>query len=144
MGVYEFKAGRHFLVRVPKGAELVGFITELIRRRNIRQGEISAIGAVADAAIGFYDQQTHEYHEVELTGGLEIVSLTGNISLKDGIPHAHMHVGLADHSGAMFGGHLSRATVFLTEIVIHEFLGIEKKELERLPDESTGLSCWPA
>jgi len=142
VGVYEFKAGRRFLVRVPKGAELVGYITELIQKENIRQGEITAIGAVADATIGFYDQQTHEYHEVELTGGLEIVSLTGNISLKDGKPHLHAHAGLADHSGAMFGGHLSRATVFLTEIVIHEFVNNTAKELERVPDETTGLSCW--
>ncbi len=139
MGLYEFKEGRRFLVRVPRDEELVAFIDRLINEQGIAQGFISGIGAVAEAVIGFYDQQTHDYREVELTGGLEIVSLLGNISRREGRCHAHLHVGLADHSGAMYGGHLGRAVVFLTELVIVEFTG---RELERLPDESTGLVCW--
>ncbi len=140
MGLYEFKEGRRFLVRVTRGEELVAFIDRLINEQEIAQGFISGIGAVAEATIGFYDQQTHDYREVELTGGLEIVSLLGNVSRREGRCHAHLHVGLADHSGAMYGGHLGRATVFLTELVIVEFTG---RELERLPDEATGLVCWP-
>jgi len=140
VGVYEFKEGRRFLVRVPKGEELVAFVDRLVNEKGIKQGLISGIGAVAEAVIGFYDQETHDYHEVELAGGLEIVSLLGNISQREGRCHAHLHVGLADHSGAMYGGHLGRAVVFLTELVIVEFTG---RELERLPDEATGLVCWP-
>ncbi len=140
MGVYEFKEGRRLLARVPKGTELVGHITGLLVEHDIRQGFISGIGALADAALGFYDQQTHEYHEMKLFGGLEIVSLLGNISLRDGAPHAHLHAGLAGHDGKVYGGHLARGTVFLTELVIIEFTG---RELERLPDEPTGLVCWP-
>jgi len=140
VGLYEFKEGRRFLVRVTRGEELVAFIDRLINEQEIAQGFISGIGAVAEATIGFYDQQTHDYREVELTGGLEIVSLLGNVSRREGRCHAHLHVGLADHSGAMYGGHLGRATVFLTELVIVEFTG---RELERLPDEATGLVCWP-
>jgi len=139
VGLYEFKEGRRFLVRVPRDEELVAFIDRLINEQGIAQGFISGIGAVAEAVIGFYDQQTHDYREVELTGGLEIVSLLGNISRREGRCHAHLHVGLADHSGVMYGGHLGRAVVFLTELVIVEFTG---RELERLPDESTGLVCW--
>jgi predicted DNA-binding protein with PD1-like motif len=140
VGLYEFKEGRRFLVRVPRDEELVAFIDRLINEHGIAHGFISGIGAVAEATIGFYDQKTHDYREVELTGGLEIVSLLGNISRREGRCHAHLHVGLADHSGAMYGGHLGRAVVFLTELVIVEFTG---RELERLPDEATGLVCWP-
>jgi predicted DNA-binding protein with PD1-like motif len=140
LGLYEFKEGRRFLVRVPRGEELVAYVDRLVNEHGIAQGFISGIGAVADAAIGFYDQTTHAYHELELSGGLEIVSLLGNLSRREGRCHAHLHVGLADHSGTMYGGHFSRATVFLTELVIVEFTG---RELERLPDEATGLVCWP-
>lgn len=140
MGLYEFSEGRRFLVRVPKGEELVAYVDRLINEQGIAQGFISGIGAVAEAVIGFFDQETHGYRELELTGGLEIVSLLGNISRREGRCHAHLHVGLADHSGAMYGGHLGRAVVFLTELVVVEFTG---RELERLPDDATGLVCWP-
>jgi hypothetical protein len=140
VGLYEFSEGRRFLVRVPKGEELVAYVDRLINEQGIAQGFISGIGAVAEAVIGFFDQETHGYRELELTGGLEIVSLLGNISRREGRCHAHLHVGLADHSGAMYGGHLGRAVVFLTELVVVEFTG---RELERLPDDATGLVCWP-
>ena len=140
MGTYTMDEGRRLLVRVPKGVELVGYIAELLREQDVRQGFISGIGALADAAVGFYDQQTHAYHELELAGGHEIVSLLGNISLRDGAPHAHLHAALAGHDGKVIGGHLARGTVFLTELVIVEFTG---RELERVFDEPTGLICWP-
>jgi len=140
VGLYEFNEGRRFLVRVPKGEELVAYVDRLVNEHGIAQGFISGIGAVAEATIGFYDQKTHDYREVELTGGLEIVSLLGNVSRREGRCHAHLHVGLADHEGRMYGGHLGRATVFLTELVIVEFTG---RELERVPDDATGLVCWP-
>ncbi len=141
MGFHEFKEGRRFLVRVPRGEELAAFVDDLINEHRIGQGFISGIGAVAEATIGFYDQDTRKYQELELTGGLEIVSLLGNISQRKGHCHAHLHIGLADHEGRMYGGHLGKAEVFLTELVIVEFTGCE---LERIPDEATGLVCWPA
>jgi len=140
LGLYEFKEGRRFLVRVPRDEELVAFINGLINEHRIEQGFITGIGAVSEATIGFYDQDTREYRESTLTGGLEIASLLGNISQKEGRSHAHLHIGLADHEGRMYGGHLSGARVFLTELVIVEFTDCE---LERVPDESTGLVCWP-
>ncbi|MCK4594986.1 DNA-binding protein [bacterium] len=140
MGLYELREGRRFLVRVPRGEELVAHVDDLINEHGIEQGFISGIGAVSEATIGFYDQDTHEYRELDLTGGIEIVSLLGNISQKEGRSHAHLHIGLADHEGRMYGGHLSGARVFLTELVIVEFTG---RELERVPDEATGLVCWP-
>ncbi len=125
MGLYELREGRRFLVRAPKGVELVAFVGDLINEHGIGQGLITGIGAVSEATIGFYDQDTREYRESTLTGGLEIVSLLGNISQKEGRSHAHLHIGLADHEGRMYGGHLSGARVFLTELVIVEFTGRE-------------------
>jgi predicted DNA-binding protein with PD1-like motif len=73
---------------------------------------------------------------------MEIVSLYGNISLKDGKPFAHVHVVLSDAKGNGRGGHLlpGRTPVFACELIIEEFDG---EPPVRLNDENTGLALWP-
>ena len=63
----------------------------------------------------------------------EIVSVVGTISTAG----AHVHLGLADASGAGVGGHLISATVFTTaEIVLGEVPGLA---FERRFDDATGF-----
>jgi predicted DNA-binding protein with PD1-like motif len=72
---------------------------------------------------------------------MEIVSLYGNVSLKDGRPFAHLHVVLPDEQGNGKGGHLvaGGAPVFACEVTIEEYSG---PELVRNFDEQTGLFLW--
>ena len=71
---------------------------------------------------------------------LEILSCTGNISIKEGRPFVHAHIMLADIHGATIGGHLfSDTVVFAGEIEIVELVGTP---LERRHDEVTGLMLW--
>jgi hypothetical protein len=63
----------------------------------------------------------------------EIVSVVGTISCEG----AHIHLGLADATGAGVGGHLISATVFTTaEIVLGEVPGLA---FERRFDDATGF-----
>jgi predicted DNA-binding protein with PD1-like motif len=71
---------------------------------------------------------------------LEITSLTGNVSIKDGKPLVHVHVTLADKKGNAFGGHLAEGTiVFACEVCIQVFQG---EPLKRGFDKTTGLPLW--
>ena len=69
-----------------------------------------------------------------------MVSLLGNISLKDGEPFAHIHVALGDPEGRVYGGHLISGEVFVAEVFVQELLG---EPLERKPQEN-GLALWDA
>jgi len=126
--------------RLPHGSDLLEAITDICMKRNIRLGRVEALGAVTRARLGFYDQQTREYEYFTLEMPLEIASLVGNISLKEGRPMVHAHVTLADGEGRAFGGHLaSGTTIFACEVIIESFGG---PVFDRKFDPQTGLALW--
>jgi predicted DNA-binding protein with PD1-like motif len=133
---------RRFMGRLDMGADLLEALEEQCRVHSISLGEVRALGAVTKARVGFYHQKEREYHFLDFDQPLEIVSLTGNISLKDGRPLVHAHVTLADAAGRALGGHLAPGTeVFACEFVIQEYEA--REALSRGFDEETGLFLWP-
>lgn len=135
-----FSKGRAFLFRVPEGEELLRYITEFAGKNNVLIGSISGIGSLRNPKIGYFDENAGEYRILELEGLYELVSLMGNISLKDEKPFAHIHVSLGGPDGKLYGGHLVEGEVFVAEVLIQELLG---EPLERKPREN-GLSLWDA
>ena len=72
-----------------------------------------------NTTIGRYDGK--EYAKTVLADSLEVLSLQGNVSVKEGEPFIHLHVSLADHDFAARGGHLFEATVSMViELAIAE------------------------
>jgi predicted DNA-binding protein with PD1-like motif len=134
-------AGRKLMGRLAKGADLLEALEEQCRLNNITLGEVRALGAVTKARVGYYKQDIQKYMFLELDRPLEILSLIGNISLKDGQPMVHAHVTLSDEDGRAFGGHLAPGTlIFACEFVIQE----DKSDqvLQRTLDTETGLFLW--
>jgi predicted DNA-binding protein with PD1-like motif len=133
--------GRKIMGRLAKGADLLGALEEQCRAHNITLGEVRAIGAVTKARIGYYQQDIQKYMFIDLNRPLEILTLIGNVSLKDGQPMVHAHVTLGDEEGRAFGGHLAAgAPVFACEFVIQECKS--EKVFQRAMDEETGLFLW--
>jgi len=137
----EIKPVRQIMGRLAKGADLLGALEEQCRLHNITLGEVRAIGAVTKARVGYYQQDIQKYMFLDLDRPLEILTLIGNVSLKDGKPMVHAHVTLSDEDGRAFGGHLAAgAPVFACEFVIQEFKS--GKVFQRGLDEETGLFLW--
>ncbi len=133
--------GRLLMGRLPKGYDLLAELTRICQDNRITLGEVRAIGAVERAKIGYYDMQSREYQWLELDQELEILSLVGNVSLKDGEVFVHAHITLGDDKGRAFGGHLAEGTkVFACEYAIQEYKSSTR--LQRLWDEPTGLYLW--
>jgi uncharacterized protein len=127
--------------RVPQGEDLLGYLNQVCLDEGIEAGQVSAIGAVSKAQIGFYDQAKQEYGFIDLNEPMEIVSLMGNVSLKDGKPFVHAHIVLGDHEGKLFGGHLAEgAPVFACEFIITKF--DSEQDFVRSLDQGTGLFLW--
>jgi uncharacterized protein len=138
----EIKPVRQIMGRLAKGADLLGALEEQCLVHNITLGEVRALGAVAKARVGFYQQAIQKYMYLDLDRPLEILSLIGNISLKDGKPMVHAHVTLSDDQGRAFGGHLAAGTViFACEFVIQECRS--DQVFQRGLDDDTGLFLWP-
>lgn len=134
------KIKRSILGQLPYGSDLFDAMTELVQKENIRLGRISGIGATTHAVVAFYDQNTKKYNPLEFPGGMEILNLQGNVSLRDGKPFVHIHVVLGDPQGNVFGGHLLQGTkLFACEVTVDE---LEGDELVRAHDDRTGLYLW--
>ena len=136
----EFNQHRIFMGRLPYNKDLIKSIENFCKEANIKTGEFSAIGALSSVTTGIYDQKQQVYVTAEEKGEFEILSCTGNISIKDNAPMAHAHIILCGEDGRTFGGHLfSESIIFAGEIVLRELKG---EILIRVYDETTGLMLW--
>ncbi len=126
--------------RLPHGSDLLDSLNQLCADTKVTLGRIEAIGAVQEARLQYYDQSKKQYQELRVKRPLEIVSLIGNVSLKENQPMVHAHICLADDEGNAFGGHLAPGTiVFACEFTLTRLDG---PALEREQDTQTGLPLW--
>lgn len=141
MAVYKTIESKQIIMgKLSHGGDLLGELTDVCQKENIVLGTVQAIGAVQKATIGYYDQDQRQYQFVELNKHLEIASLSGNISLRDGKPMVHAHVTLSDDKYTCFAGHLAPGTiVFACEFIITVCAG---SAFNREHDEETGLPLW--
>lgn len=137
----EYSIKRTMIGQIQQGADLYNSIMRIIQENGITIGRVTGMGAVQRAKLAYYDQREMKYREVSFTEPMEIVSLYGNISIKEGKPFAHVHVTLTDEHGKAHGGHLlpDHTPVFACEIIIEELDG---DKLVRNVDEKTGLALW--
>jgi hypothetical protein len=136
----ELAVRRVLMGRLRRGDDLLGALTDVCNTSGIHLGQLRAIGAVEQAVFGSYDQQSWQYTYLTMKQPLELLSLIGNVSLREGEVALHAHVVLGDEAGSTCGGHLAEGTrVFACEYIIEEFSG---SDLSRVRDEQTGLPLW--
>ena len=135
-----YKLKRTILGQFPHGTDLLDGLTQLVQKESIRSGRIHGIGATTYAIVAYYDQNTKKYNSMEFKGGMEILNMHGNVSVRDGKPFVHVHMLLSDPQGKVFGGHLMPGTkLWACEVFIDEYEG---EDLVRGQDEKTGLFLW--
>ncbi|MBU2550673.1 MAG: DUF296 domain-containing protein [Proteobacteria bacterium] len=138
---HDVRPVRQVLGRLAFGDDLLVALTRICEDEGIMLGRVSAIGALSEARIGFYDQAAAEYIYHDLAMQLELIDLVGNVSEKEGRPFVHAHVTLGRRDGGVVGGHLFEGSmVFACEYVI-EVLESEGRFTRRF-DPQTGLFLW--
>ncbi|WP_424245761.1 hypothetical protein Dip510_000699 [Elusimicrobium posterum] len=135
-----YLTGRTYIFRLPKGKDLLDALTAFCHDNQIKCGFVNGIGAVENATLGYYDQAKKKYDKIVLDEEHELLSLTGNVSIKDNRPFIHAHATLSDKEGNVKGGHLQLGTkIFSAEMYIQELVGEPKVRKE---DKATKLSLW--
>lgn len=135
-----YDSGKIYKGRLPRNEDLINSMTKLVKELDIKSGHIQVLGAVRNATIGYFNQNTTEYKYIEIGKPMEILHCTGNISLLNGEPMIHAHIILGDEEGRAFGGHLAENTkIYVAELILKEFIGEPK---ERVIDEESGLTLW--
>ena len=127
-----------FVVVFDTGEEIAAGLKKLAREQNLAGSSFKAIGALSHAKFGWLNWQTKKY---ELAGDLseqvELLSLIGDIALKDGEPQVHAHMVVGRRDGTAHGGHLIEAHVRPTcELVLTE----NPAHLQKQIDPESGLA----
>ncbi|WP_121820964.1 PPC domain-containing DNA-binding protein [Halostella salina] len=134
----EVETTGEYLARLDNGADWREEIEGLAAEADADAAWFAAMGAVQDAEVWFYDQETFEYEPVEFDEHLEVAGCVGNVSWLNGDRFAHTHATLSRPDGEALAGHLNAATVFAGEVYMRTF----DTTLEREHDETTDLDLW--
>jgi predicted DNA-binding protein with PD1-like motif len=131
MKVWEYPDREAFLVRVDRGEEMMDTIRAVAREKRIEAARVSGIGALENAELGYFDVNQKEYLRMKLPGSWELLSLAGNISLRDSDVMPHIHVILGNVDLECRGGHLFSGVVSVTgEIFIETLPGALHREMD--------------
>ena len=135
--MYSKLCGDTWVLRLEIGEEVLESIMALCKKENILCAEISGIGAASVAEVGIYNIDEKKYYKNVIQGPLEIVSMLGSVTQKDGEPYLHIHASFSGKSAQCVGGHLNSAVIGVTaEIFIRKIDG----EVKRTVHPVTGIN----
>jgi len=133
------EADGRILVNLARGEDLRSKIEGLARDLGVQAARVSAIGALEDPVLGWWDLEARVYHKQVFPGVWELVSLDGNLSLLEGKPFLHMHATISGHDYAVKGGHLFEGKV---GVMVELFMDPYPTPLARKMSEDVGLPAW--
>ena len=138
--MYSFtRDGDKFVVSIDNHQELVSALAAFCEEQGIHAGEISGLGAVSSATLRFLNPLTKHYVDKTFDEQMEISSLVGNISEKDGKAYLHLHANFGRSDYTVIGGHLLCTTINgACEVVVTRF----GCKMGRHFDEETGLNLY--
>ena len=132
-----------WIVVMDRGQKLMSTLTEIAAEKNIQGGHIVGIGAVENVELGAYVLDTKEYIRKTFDESeYELISLNGNITLKDESPFIHAHTAIGRHDFSLFGGHLFEAEIAVTaEFYITPFGVMPERQMNDLVGLATIQKC---
>lgn len=107
-----------YILRLERGEDVLPILTDFCIQKGIASGSFTAIGALKNAKIGYYDLVAKQYGSKHYPEEMEVASMTGNIALVDSKPFIHAHAvlsGIREGSeNQCVGGHVFEAAVAVT------------------------------
>jgi predicted DNA-binding protein with PD1-like motif len=108
------------------GDEIASVLQQFSKEQGLGGSSFTAIGALSYAKLDWFNWETKKYEPARVPHEqVELLSLIGDIALKEGEPQVHAHVVVGRSDGTAHGGHLLEARVrptcelILTESPIH-------------------------
>lgn len=141
MKVIHSESGTYTL-NFARGEEVMAGLASFLKEKNIQAAHLTGLGAASRVTLAYYNLTTKSYEKQTITEDVEILSLTGNVGVKEGgelVVHIHGTFGRKDLS--VFGGHLFELEISgAGEIHLTTFSGT----INRAYDEQTGLTLMCA
>ena len=132
------KQGSNFVLRLEQGDDILKTLRDFSDTQKIKAAFFEGIGSLYRAKLGHYDfKDTKTYKYETFDEDLEILTLSGNVSIMNGraLPHAHITLGRRDFS--VIGGHLEDDSLAnMVEVNLVRMVG----KLEKAKDSNIGLN----
>lgn len=129
---------RTFAVVMQTGDEVMTTLKEFAVRERLSAAQITAIGALSDVVLAYFDWQSKKYQHIPVREQVEVASLLGDVTLgPDGKPAVHIHLVVGRRDGTAMAGHLAEAHVRPTlEVILTE----SPAHLRKRHDPESGLA----
>jgi uncharacterized protein len=128
-----------FALILATGDEILDALQNFAKSQKLADSSFKAIGALSYLKLGWFNWETKKYAvAVELNEQVELLSLIGDIAVKDDEPQVHAHLVVGRRDGTAHGGHLLKARVRPTcEVILTESPEHLHKEVD--PDSGIAL-----
>ena len=127
-----------FILVFKLGDELAEGLLQFAKEQRLSSASFKAVGALSSVRLGWFSWESKRYEpSVTLDEQVELLSLIGDIALKDGQPVVHAHAVIGRKDGTAHGGHLLKAYIRPTcEVVLTE----SPVQLQKFIDPESGLA----
>ncbi len=127
---------KEYALVLARGDEVMTALGDFARAEQITAASFTAIGAVHNAEVGWFDFSKQQYKAMRFDEQLEVLSLIGDIGVsEEGQATVHAHATLGRESGRSLGGHLIAATVSPTlEVFVSSYPQALKKQRDTKDD----------
>lgn len=128
---------RTFAVILQTGDKVMACLKDFVTREKITAAQISAIGALSDVELQYFDWEKKSYQKIPLNEQVEVASLLGDVAEAEGKPAIHIHIVVGRRDGSAMAGHLGEAHVRPTlEVILTE----SPAHLRKRFDPESGLA----
>ena len=128
--------GDRIQVRFESGEHVAAPLLAWLKAEGIGYATMTGLGAVSGATVSYWNAETREYEQHQLDEQMEVVSLIGNVTIKEGEPFTHIHVTLGRRDLSIVGGHFNDAIVNPN---LELWVRPEAESVERILDNACGL-----
>ena len=122
--------------RLAAGSTVPDDIVAIASGSGMECAAVEGIGGVDELTIAYYNHQTKKYEEHHFNEFLEVTSLIGNVTVKEGKLFLHAHGTFGRKDLSVVGGHVMSARVYPTLEMV--FTELENKAVREF-DEESGL-----
>src|SRR5690348_14927250 len=81
--IYQADGQRNFVVILATGDEVVAALKEFAEREQLNAARFTAIGALSDAQLGYFDWQKKDYTHIPVKEQVEVASFIGDLAFTD-------------------------------------------------------------
>lgn len=121
-----------YAIILESGEEAMEQILAFANEKKIAASQFTAIGAFNETVVGFFDFSIKDYKKTHFNQQMEVLSLTGYITVFKDEYKVHGHIVLAKEDGTAYGGHLIKGMVHPTlEIILNESPVYLKREMDK-------------